>query len=469
MTGQPWFGWYIVVIIALPVVTVALTELHGVLVRRGNPLAKPLQLLRTYIVPGVAILILLGLASGRVSVTEGSNWVRIVATALGVLILQFVLSALNAMLFVNATQGSWRRRLPTIFIELGRVLLVAIGVAVLLAWIWGADIGGLFAALGVTSIVLGLALQDAVGGVISGLLLLFEQPFAIGDWLEVDGEVGQVVQVNWRAVHLQTFTGTRIIPNSSLSKASFANHSQPPGSFYLMVTLAFSESDPPQKVIRTLTETAADISPELHAGAPKTIPLSPPTSFSHTPLMNYCVMVPMKDFADHWGVRTELRTRAWYAARRAGLAFNGVRAQLADDVDEAAAALRRFAPRLHIEPEQAPELASRMRVERYAAGEIVLRAGRVPSVLSLVVEGEASATIASGAESMRTLREGDYLGHGAVTRTAAVVTITATTELTLLAIPCDMLDELVRDKPTVTREIGQQIEQWNREAANQLA
>ncbi|SFS90894.1 hypothetical protein SAMN05660874_04150 [Saccharopolyspora flava] len=53
--------------------------------------------------------------------------------------------------------------------------------------------------------------------------------------------------------------------------------------------------------------------------------------------------------------------------------------------------------------------------------------------------------------------------------TAAVVTITATTELTLLAIPCDMLDELVRDKPTVTREIGRQIEQWNREATGRSA
>ena len=48
---------------------------------------------------------------------------------------------------------------------------------------WGANIGGLFAALGVTSIVLGLALQNAVGSIISGLLLLFEQPFQLGDWL----------------------------------------------------------------------------------------------------------------------------------------------------------------------------------------------------------------------------------------------------------------------------------------------
>ena len=53
----------------------------------------------------------------------------------------------------------------------------------LFGWIWGADIGGLFTALGIGSIVIGLALQNAVGSVLSGLFLLFEQPFEIGDYI----------------------------------------------------------------------------------------------------------------------------------------------------------------------------------------------------------------------------------------------------------------------------------------------
>ena len=68
-----------------------------------------------------------------------------------------------------------------------------------------------------TSIVIGLALQNAVGAVISGLLLLFEQPFQIGDWLDTDGARGRVVEVNWRAVHIDTGTGIQIIPNAALA------------------------------------------------------------------------------------------------------------------------------------------------------------------------------------------------------------------------------------------------------------
>ena len=51
------------------------------------------------------------------------------------------------------------------------------------SFVWGADIGGLFTALGIGSIVIGFALQNAVGSVVSGLFLLFEQPFEIGDYL----------------------------------------------------------------------------------------------------------------------------------------------------------------------------------------------------------------------------------------------------------------------------------------------
>ena len=93
----------------------------------------------------------------------------------------------NVALFANARAGSWRERIPKIFIEIARLILVIVGLALLFRLVWGADVGGVFAALGVTSIVIGLALQNAVGGVISGLLLLFEQPFKIGDWLTVGG------------------------------------------------------------------------------------------------------------------------------------------------------------------------------------------------------------------------------------------------------------------------------------------
>ena len=54
MTGvvsQPWFGWALAVVIGLPLGLVVLTECHTSLVRRGSALAKPVNLLRNYVLP----------------------------------------------------------------------------------------------------------------------------------------------------------------------------------------------------------------------------------------------------------------------------------------------------------------------------------------------------------------------------------------------------------------------------------
>ena len=66
--------------------------------------------------------------------------------------------------------------------------------------------------------------------IISGLLLLFEQPFQLGDWLETPTARGRVVEVNWRATHIDTGNGMQIMPNSALAGATFTNLSQPAGA-----------------------------------------------------------------------------------------------------------------------------------------------------------------------------------------------------------------------------------------------
>ncbi len=123
-------------------------------------------------------------------------WPRVVATVFGFLVILLLLSVLNVALFATAERGTWRERVPTIFVEIARLLLVVIGLGFLFQWVWGADVGGLITALGVTSIVIGLALQRAAGGIVSGLLVLFEQPFRQGDWIETGGTTAAA---SWRS------------------------------------------------------------------------------------------------------------------------------------------------------------------------------------------------------------------------------------------------------------------------------
>src|SRR5262249_57888707 len=90
------------------------------------------------------------------------------------------------------------------------------------------DLSGLIATLGVTSIVLGLALQETLGNLIAGIAVLFERPFQIGDWIKVGDLLGKVHEINWRSVRVRTRAQDLVVvPHSLIAKETITNYSQP--------------------------------------------------------------------------------------------------------------------------------------------------------------------------------------------------------------------------------------------------
>ena len=84
--------------------TIVLTEVEARLVRRRSSMARPVRLLRAFILPVGALLVLLTQVPNAVVSNEGGI-VKITATVLGLMVLVFVLSGLNTALFLNASGG----------------------------------------------------------------------------------------------------------------------------------------------------------------------------------------------------------------------------------------------------------------------------------------------------------------------------------------------------------------------------
>jgi hypothetical protein len=152
VTSQPWFWPALLIVVGLPIALLLLQELHNLLARRNSSYARPVMLLRNWVLPALAAYLLIQ----QIEYTDGSpTWSKISATVFGFLIMLMVLSAANAALFGEARAGSWRDRLPGIFVDLGRLILIVIGIALLLSWVWGANIGGLITA-GVSPLIIDL-------------------------------------------------------------------------------------------------------------------------------------------------------------------------------------------------------------------------------------------------------------------------------------------------------------------------
>ena len=454
----PWFYWSIIIAVGLPTVLVLLTELQHALSRRGSFLARPVGLLRTVIVPLGALLLLL---TQTTSISVDATPIRILSTVLGVLILIMVLYGVSGTVFDSAPTGSWRRRMPAIFVDVARFAIIAVGVAMIFAYVWGANVGGLFTALGISSIVLGLTLQNSVGQIISGLLLLFEQPFQIGDWVQTSSASGRVVEVNWRATHINTGSGLEIIPNSVLAGQAFANLSRPAGGHTLTVPVKFSGADAPDEVCALLTDVAVDL-PHLHPDGQPTV-----TANSST---DYTVTIPVRSPADDAEARSTFQRWLWYAARRAGLRLDG----LEDDFSNPkrrADALRKIASTLRAGSSELETLLPHVVVARYGAGEVMQRTGDVPAAMSFVIKGRVRLVV-TGTDGalvpLATLHEGDFIGQTALTREPVTGNAYAVGEVTILQIDRNTVEQLVFRKPELLQDLSEAIDE-RRERARTAA
>ncbi|MCW2556257.1 MAG: small-conductance mechanosensitive channel [Mycobacterium sp.] len=455
----PWFSWAICVAVGFPLALVLLTELHNALLRRRSALARPVHLLRNYILPLGALLLLLVKAT---QVSAEATPVRIVSTVFGFVVLILLLSGLNATLFQGAPEGSWRKRIPSIFLDVARFAIIAIGVGLMFSFIWGADVGRLFTALGVTSIVLGLALQNSVGQIISGLLLLFEQPFQLGDWIETPTARGRVVEVNWRATHIDTGSGMLIMPNSVLALASFTNYSRPPGTHSLSVSTVFSVDDPPDDVIAMLNRVAAML-PQLR-------PDAAPSS-NRTGALQYSTGIPVLTPADDFAAKSLFLRWVWYASRRAGLHLDEAEDQFATPARREAS-LRIIAPTLRLTAADQEALLPRATLTRYGTEEYLQFAGQVPMRMTFLVNGRVRL-VARGDDGaiipVRILEEGDFLGQTALTREAVTASAYALEEVTVLQIEREHIEELVERKPLLLQDIGRAIEERRKSLRRALA
>ncbi|SON61584.1 putative MscS family protein YkuT [Mycobacterium simulans] len=445
-----WFYWAVGIAVGLPIGLIVLTELHRMLVRRNSHLARQVSLLRNYLLPLGALLLLLVKAS---QVPAGDVTVRILTTVFGFMVLVLLLSGLNATVFQSAPQESWRKRLPTIFLDVARFGLIGIGLAMILSYIWGVRVAGLFTALGVTSVVIGLMLQNSVGQIVSGLFMLFEQPFRMDDWLDTPTARGRVVEVNWRAVHIETGAGLRITPNSMLATTSFTNLSRPVGSHKCSITTKFASADSPDKVCAMLTRVASGL-PQLKSGVvPTTVALGGG---------EYRTTVRLKSPADEGATQATFLRWVWYAARREELHLDEADDDFSTNERVQTALRTVVGPELRLSLSDQQSLAPYGRVVRYGADEIVQHAGVVPSGITFIVAGSVrlTATIEDGSVvSLATLHKGALLGVTALTRQPNPTGAVALEEVTALQIDREHLEQVVMSKPILLQELGRLIDE----------
>jgi small-conductance mechanosensitive channel/CRP-like cAMP-binding protein len=304
-------AWAALIIVVLPLMIIGSGEMEERLRQRDSPYQPTIATLRVWVVPLLTIWVL---ARALLDTADDSLFIRLLGTAV---VLASAVAALSAFRVVVAEladrpRRTGRRPIPRLLLALPRLLLVLATAWLLIAGVWGIDLSALLTALGVTSLVVSLALQDTLSGIASGFTLLADQPFSTGDWIESDDVEGRVIDVNWRATRIQDRNGDLVvIPNGQLAKATIVNFDQPSRLHRVKVSVQIDRSAPPTTAIAMLVD-AARSTPGIVEDPP---PFAQVTQIAD-PVVDYETSMWIEDYSLAPQVEADFGALVWYLSYR---------------------------------------------------------------------------------------------------------------------------------------------------------
>jgi small-conductance mechanosensitive channel len=340
---------------------------------------------------------------------------------------------------------------------------VYLGVALsILAFVFGIPIGTLVATSGVVAIILGLALQNTLGDVFSGVAMTLGRPFAIGDWIVLsDGTEGRVVESTWRSTHLLTGSNNIVVlPNSVLAGLGLTNVSRPDETHSVSLILRVAPTRMPV-IIADVMQSALLSSESTLKEPPPTVALRGLDATALELELNFRVANP----AQRTKAKNEVLDLVYRHCKAAGLLLalppNAVIAPQELPTEETARppqvspaelieAMPIFAALAY---EEKRALADTAVTREYRKGDVIIREGEALSSLMIVRAGIV-VMHRDGREAGR-LAPGDFFGEtGLLAGMAEACTLEALTRVTVYEIDQAAFGPLIGNRPALAEDLA---------------
>ena len=461
-------AWALVV--SIPLVAIALSEIIERLKRRKIPLAKALKGFRNVTLPLLSAVLIW---QHVLRFAADSQLLRVLQTALWISFLVNGLLLLSTLFTPSSRRVRGKIQIPSLYLMAGRILVVAACAVYILANIWQIDLAQITSALGVGSLVVALALQDTLSNLVSGFLLLLDRPFNEGDWLQLGDIEAEVLEVNWRSVRLRNRDrDIIIIPNGELGKATICNYTLLDTAHAEKVMVGFSYDDPPN-VVKPILFKAVKATAETIDSPPPVIRVKNYGDFS----IDYEIKFFLTNYRAKDDIASELRSHIYYMAKRQGLTIpypismeyqiEGSALQPMNTAEPILDILRSLTYFSSITSDQLDQLAQAAELETYGLGEQIVAAGELSPGFFIIQQGSVllSALSEKGeTQEVALLRIGDCFGERVLLRTEpSVVTASVVEDLTTVRIPPPMMATLAEKNARFARSLNQLIEQRVRE------
>jgi small-conductance mechanosensitive channel/CRP-like cAMP-binding protein len=379
-------------------------------------------------------------------------------------------------------------------------LAIMLGVAfMLIRYHLDKEISVLLTSTAIVTGVIGFAMQGVLGNLLAGMSLHTSRSMSVGDWIDVDGTIGQVIQVNWRETRLRTTGGHMVIvPNGKLADTTIRNFSSPTNLRRHEVPVSASYGDAPGDVITALLEAAHSV---------PTVEKHPEPDAYVTGFKDFCIDYVLRFWSKQYEHRTPIEGHVmrmiWYQFNRRGIEIpfpmsgrlldnfmEAVHAQrfekpLASQIDRIVDDLLRsdFGRKLMAGPEgvcmlsrdELKALARDVKRTRFTRGETLMRQQDEGETFYVLVQGKVHGCIANPDTARNVefdLQPGSLFGEmSLLTGLPRSATMTATTDCELLEFNRDAFTRLLslrEEIPQVLSDLAAARAKENAESLEKL-
>jgi len=234
-------------------------------------------------------------------VTSKKFYLPIIYICIGIILFLIISNTIKKVSKVKVINKSAAvdKRKNTIVVLINNIIKYIIAILIILAIlnVYGINTTSLLASLGVAGVVVGLAFQDIVKDFLAGIFIIFDNQYAVGDWVQINGFTGQVIEFGLKTTKIKAYTGeVKILSNSSFNEVT--NYNLEEDNLLLKVPISYNANI--DKIEEVLTKVLDQIKENSNV---KNTSLLGVDSFEESSIM-YAVSIVCKPMT-YVGVRRE--------------------------------------------------------------------------------------------------------------------------------------------------------------------
>jgi small-conductance mechanosensitive channel len=201
---------------------------------------------------------------------------------------------------------------------IGGTLIILVGMFWILT-VLGVNVTVFLAGIGVAGLVLAFALQDTLSNYFSGLHLLLDSPFKVGDTLKVDGEFMKVRAIGFRSTRLYHIHAHEVVimPNNVIANQKLVNLTEPDNEYRLQMIVSVAYGSPVPLVKEILME-AVKAQKEVIMDVPKKKPTVRLRKFGESAL-EFRTRFFIKNVLHQWRILGDVREHVERRFREEGI------------------------------------------------------------------------------------------------------------------------------------------------------